>query len=228
MLEMPNSEMSKAWFNDPVKIAARAAKREARVSARGGRLIQRHVTAPIKTNINATVDHSVARIQRAGDRAANQVTARANVATANAEDAGTRMIRRGAMGMAAGTAAGLGGGLTLGEIGRQETQRRYAKKRKGQLYVVRDQKAALRKADSDYPYLPSTIRSDVQLGIPDGRGNPISPMQMLAASGVVAQGYSQVRSKWPFGRKKRRAEGMYRIGMGTTMGVQPLGIGVIR
>lgn len=126
-----------------------------------------------------------------------------------AEGAGSRLIRRAAI------AGGLSvaGGVTGAEAGKQVVRR-----------ISGDNKVS--KADPDYPYLPSTLRADLTDGfggVP--RTNPISPLQMLASSNIVADGYLKVRSRWPVGRAKRTKNGMYEIAQGTQMGFQPLGFG---
>lgn len=82
----------------------------------------------------------------------------------------------------------------------------------------------VRVQDGDYPYLNTQIRADV-MGIPETRTNPISPLQMLSATNMIADGSRKVRSIWPIGRAKRTREGMALIGQGTQMVYQPVGYG---
>lgn len=121
------------------------------------------------------------------------------------------------------TALGIGGGLivgmTAGEAGRQGVLHLVNRRKKQEPVVVKIKK------DSDYPFLLSNIREQVQIGIPETRRNPISPLQMLAASNIVGEGVVKVKSRNPFFRTSRTQAGVHQIALGSTMAVQPLGIG---
>lgn len=81
------------------------------------------------------------------------------------------------------------------------------------------------KKDSQYQYLAPNIEYQVEYGIPEFRRNPVSPLQMLAASNIAAEGYRKVQTRNPFGRKGRQDKGFQLLTQGASMAVQPLGIG---
>lgn len=186
-------EVEKSYFsaaNRASRVAARRSAREARQAARGGALIQRKVAKPVAAEIDRSVDRANAALKATGEEVVRNVERRA-----------PRIGLK--TGLAIGT--GVGGGLTLGELGRQEIRRQYER--------------PVRKDDIPagyYPYLLPTIREDIA-GIPETRRNPISPLQQIAGSRLMADGTRKIRSHNPFFRTRRTREGMKQVVMGQQM-----------
>jgi hypothetical protein len=133
------------------------------------------------------------------------------------------MVKLKALKTLAGRAAGgIGTGVVGGVIANQLPQNQKPSKLTA---VATGKKCAVAKADGEYPYLLPNIRYEMQLGIPATRMNPISPLQMLSASNIVAEGYRKVRSPNPLFQVKRTKQGVYQIAQGTEMMNQPLGMG---
>lgn len=95
----------------------------------------------------------------------------------------------------------------------------------GELKELRDKRATMRKADEpagQYIYLLPTIREEAGRP-PQLMAVPVDPLQMFAASQIALEGTDKLRSRNPFGRKKRRGKGAYELAMGTQMLKQPIG-----
>lgn len=94
--------------------------------------------------------------------------------------------------------------------------------------VLSHERNKVRKDDQTghYPYLLPSIRTEMQIGIPETRMNPISPMQMMAASNIAAKGVKDLKSRNPFGRGERIRRGVVQLALGSSMLSSPLGYGV--
>lgn len=78
-------------------------------------------------------------------------------------------------------------------------------------------------AAGTYPYLNMRV-AEAAPGS-QVRTNPISPLQMLSASNMIADGYRLVRTINPLHRTGRMRAGMHQMTMGAQMAYQPLGVG---
>jgi hypothetical protein len=208
-----NQEVAKNFFSTTARNArraARAGRREERIAARGGHLIQRKVTKPIRadlndamTDVNSQIDTGVGRIQRAGEDAANLVG-----------NSGKRAGMYIAGGTGLGLAGGIGGGMTLGAAGRRivdpNRQRREEKRRK------RDFTLAKAEYDDDLYAYRRAVEYDIGL-IPRTRRNPVSPLEQWAASRIIGEGMADVRSRNPFFRRSRIIRGTQEMVLGSTM-----------
>jgi hypothetical protein len=197
---------------------------------REGTFLQRQM-APVLDDADARLGARLAEADKVAARTVGDIARQGSRATRDIERVGRVVTRRGAIGLGLGVA----GGMTVGEAGRQGVQRAFNRKPKAQPASQGPRERPLRvvgKADlpgmGEYPFLLPSIRQETQLGIPATRLNPISPMQMLAASNITADGLLKVRSRNPIGRAKRTREGVQRMTIGASMGVQPLGYGVIQ
>jgi hypothetical protein len=175
-----DSEVAKALWSQSAR-QARKAKR----AANRGRFVRRMAAPTVQDFKDATAQ-----------------------ALRDADQVADRASRKGARRVAIGTGIGIGGGLTLGELGRQEIKRRYEPASKSE--PITETPAGY------YGYLLPTIREDIAR-IPVTRRNPISPLQQVAASNMMAEGTRKIRSINPFFRARRTRQGMQELVMGTQM-----------
>lgn len=106
---------------NPFSATARNARRLRRTARYEDRVYQ--ASKPLRAVADAQVDSAAAKLTAAADTA----SARAG---RNIERSGGRLVRRAALGAAGGGIVGIGGGMTLGEMGRQRVKRDRVSKRK--------------------------------------------------------------------------------------------------
>jgi hypothetical protein len=207
---MRSMEVAKAMGYGPVEkgrfdATARAGRKAARINRRGGTFIQRHVTRPATADFQATVDDAIRNAQRAAEET-----------TRNATNAGQRATKRGALYLASGIGGGIGGGMTVGYGAKRaiDPDRKRQQRRNRSQY-------ALAKADS-YDDFRNRVLADVN-GIPPWRRNPISPLQMVAASNMIGEGLADIRSRNPFFRRRRTIRGVQQMAMGQQMAYRGVG-----
>jgi len=180
-------EVEKGRFRDAR--AARQLVRQTKRADKRGRLVRSYVE-PAKTEFQQTARESIKEAEQAVDRSSRKASRRVGVATG------------------VGLGGGLAGGLTLGELGRQTIRHRYEEASKSE--PISDFPAGY------YQYLLPTIREEIA-AIPETRRNPISPLQQIAGSRLMADGTRKIRSPNPFFRTRRTREGMKQVVMGQQM-----------
>jgi hypothetical protein len=223
-------DIAKGWFNAAsrnTRRAARATRRAERVNARGGPWVRRNFTGPAAEDASATMRNAREEATRTASETAETINRAGRKAAEDIEGAGSRTAKKIGWGIGGGLAAGIGGGVTIGEIGRQGVKgfsNRQQQRRADQRELAVRRARPVRKADADYPFLLSTIRREAGIGgMPESRSNPVSPLQMLAASGVMAEGYSKWRNESLFRKKKHRQQAMYEILMGQSVAQRGVG-----